>query len=179
MLNNKQFKLLLEDIQSKKEIEVLLKKYNIENYVFNNDGSIDVDGDVNLMNKGLTKLPFKFGEVSGKFNCSHNLLTNLIGAPKKVIGNFWCSFNQLTNLKDAPKIVKGWFSCCGNPLVSLDGAPEILLGAFYIYENEWKHLNPFKEPEKEATLDDITDTYGENKTINIKHYLYENNRLQR
>jgi hypothetical protein len=44
------------------------KKY-LKNYTINPDGTIDVDGDVNLQNKlgNMKKLPVKFGKVSGFF----------------------------------------------------------------------------------------------------------------
>jgi hypothetical protein len=240
MLNNKQFKLLLEDIQSKKEIEVLLKKYDIINYIINDDNSIDVNDKVWLKDKELTKLPFKFNKIKrgfychfnnltslegvpkivgedfhcsenqltslkgapqevggefdchsnkltslkgapqkigGEFDCYNNRLTNLIGAPQEVKGNFNCMSNQLTSLEGGPKIVKGKFVCDDNQLISLDGAPEILEGEFFlISEDEWEHLNPFKEQEQEVTLDDITDTYG-GRIIDVKKFLYKNNRL--
>ena len=58
-------------------IESICKKYGITNYSINIDGSIDVDSDVNLSEKKLTKLPLKFNKVGGYFNCSYNKLTSL------------------------------------------------------------------------------------------------------
>jgi len=40
-----------------KEIHKICKEYGIKNYTINTDGSIDVDGYVNLSKKRLTKLP--------------------------------------------------------------------------------------------------------------------------
>ncbi len=40
---------------------------NIRNYTINPDGSIDVDEDVWLYDKGLTKLPLKFNKVNELF----------------------------------------------------------------------------------------------------------------
>jgi hypothetical protein len=65
--------------------------------------------------KKLTKLPLKFGKVTGWFDCSHNQLTSLEGCPTSVGGNFWCTNNQLTSLKGGPTIVNGHFGCGGNP----------------------------------------------------------------
>jgi len=247
MLNNKQFKLILENIQSREEIKVLLKKYHIDlsnfdikNYTINDDGSVDIDGNINLCDMDLSELPFKFGKIKGNFICSYNQLTSLIGAPQEVGGNFsctnnqltnlisapknvegnfdcsknqltslkgvsqemkgtfYCSNNQLTSLKDAPqkigknfscahnlltsligapKNVKGHFWCNNNQLTSLDGAPKVLLGGFWLRNNEWERLNPFKEQEQEKTLDDMIDTYGGGNYINVKEFLYKDNRL--
>jgi hypothetical protein len=70
-------------------IKDICKKFGIENYTINDDGTVDVDGNVNLGNKGLTKLPLRFRNVSGYFYCHVNQLISLEGAPQKVGGNFY------------------------------------------------------------------------------------------
>ena len=50
----------------------LLDRYDIKNYTINEDGIVDVDGDVFLDHRGLSKLPVKFGKVTGSFYCSRN-----------------------------------------------------------------------------------------------------------
>ena len=61
--------------ESKEDIDSICKKYGIENYTINEDGTVDVDGDVSIVGKivrdrfiniDLTKLPLRFGKVSGK-----------------------------------------------------------------------------------------------------------------
>ena len=47
-------------------ISLICKRYRIKNYTVNSDGSIDVDGNVYLDNRKLTKLPLKFNKVNGK-----------------------------------------------------------------------------------------------------------------
>ena len=81
-------KVLTEEVVNKDEIEEKLKEYKIENYTINDDGSIDVDGDVYLSNKNLTEIPFNFNKVTGDFDCSDNELTSLKGSPKEVGGNY-------------------------------------------------------------------------------------------
>ncbi len=95
-------------------------------YVINKDGTIDVDGDVKLrlVNDNVTKIPFKFGKVTGNFDCSYSELTSLEGAPKEVSGSFDCSSNKLTSLKGAPKEVGKSFYCNYNELTSLEGIPD-------------------------------------------------------
>jgi len=130
MLNNKQFKLLLENIQSRKDMEVLLNKYKIENYIINDNGSVDVNGNVLLSFNKLTKLPFKFNKIKGIFDCSNNQLISLEGAPQEVEGDFDCQGNQLINLIGASQKVEGNFSCSNNQLTSLKGAPQEVGGDF-------------------------------------------------
>jgi hypothetical protein len=107
-------------------IEELCIKWHIENYTINDDGSVDVDGEVNLDSSDLTKLPLKFGTVTGDFGCHDNLLTSLEGCPKYVGGNFYCPKNKLTSLKGGPEKVDGHFQCYDNFLTNLKGSPEEL-----------------------------------------------------
>ena len=50
--------------ESFNEIQKICQEYGIENYTINTDGSIDVDGDVSLKYKELTKLSVKFRNAS-------------------------------------------------------------------------------------------------------------------
>ena len=104
-------------------IEELCEKYGITNYTINSDDSINVNGDVDLKLLTITKLPLKFGSVSGYFDCPLGL-TTLEGSPKSVGGNFNCSRNKLTDLKGCPKSIGGWFECRYNEILTLEGIPE-------------------------------------------------------
>ena len=98
-------------------ISLICKKYKITNYTINDDGSIDVNGDVDLWNKGLTELPLVFNKVSGNFNCGrNNRLTSLKGCPRWVGNGFYCSNNDLTSLEFSPDYVGGDFWCEYNDL---------------------------------------------------------------
>jgi len=109
--------------ESFKDIDSICKKYGI-NYTINSDGSIDVDGEVDLYNKDLTKLPLKFGNVSGYFDCGFNKLTSLEGCPQSVGGYFSCYYNKLTSLEFCPQSVGGNFNFTNNELKDLYGFPE-------------------------------------------------------
>ena len=104
------------------ELTKICKEYGITNYTINN-GLVDVSGNVNLQDRGLTKLPIKFGKVSGNFNCSDNQLTSLDGSPTTVGGYFSCMSNKLITLEGGPKEVGGAFFCNNNQLISLEGCP--------------------------------------------------------
>lgn len=105
------------------EINSICQKYNIRDYIINDDGTVDVDGSVLLSSHELTKLPLRFRKVSGYFDCSYNKLTSLEGAPEYVGFYFDCSNNKLTTLEGAPEYVSGFF-CSHNRLISLEGAPK-------------------------------------------------------
>jgi len=127
---------LTEYLNIFKEIE----KLGIENYTFNDDLSIDVNGNVNLSFKDLTKLPIKFRNVSGDFNCSANKLTSLEGCPKTVGGYFGIRHNNLTSLEGSPKTVGTGFYCDNNKLTSLLGCPETIVGDFDCSSNKLTSL---------------------------------------
>jgi hypothetical protein len=97
------------------EIDKICKKYKIKNYTINPDGSIDVDGNVDLDNQNIAELPLKFNKVSGYFDCSVNILTSLIGCPNYVGGYFDCGHNKLTSLDGGPKEAGNYFTA-PNPI---------------------------------------------------------------
>jgi len=108
--------------ESFKKIDSICQKYRIENYTINSDGSIDVEGNVDLSDKRLDNLPLKFGKVTGFFWCNNNRLVSLEGSPRKA-GYFYCHGNRLTTLEGGPREIGGSFLCHNNQLVSLKGSP--------------------------------------------------------
>ena len=135
-------------------IHDICKRYRIKNYTINPDGSIDVNGSVNLSGRGLTELPLTFNRVIGYFDCSYNKLTSLKGSPRWVGGNFSCKDNRLTSLEFCPDYVGGSFWCNNNQLTDNYCDTEIV-GEFYTsleqdgltkYNyNEWRKLYKRKQ----------------------------------
>ena len=111
-------------------ISLICEKYNITNYTINDDGSIDVNGDVDLWSRRLTELPLTFNKVSGYFNCRGNKLTRLKGSPIWVGSWFDCYNNRLTSLDHSPDYVGSWFDCSYNKLIDNYCDTEIG-GSFY------------------------------------------------
>jgi len=146
--------ILLEN-QNPNDIDIELLNSCINGtYTINDDGSIDVAGNVELNNKNLTKIPFKFRNVRGGFYCNNNQLTSLEGVPNTVGGSFYCYGNQLTSLEGAPNTVGGNFSCYFNQLTSLDGAPNNVGGGFFCNNNQL------------ASLEGAPNTVGDNFVCN-------------
>ena len=113
------------------EVEKICKKYDIENYTLNPDGTVDVEGDVYLSGQRLSKLPLKFGRVTGDFSCDNNKLTSLEGCPPEIGGNFWCHNNQLTSLKGAPEYIEGSVDFLLN-----DNLPEFIQQILKLNDND-------------------------------------------
>lgn len=78
----------IEDEKLKEVIDEILSRSTK-----NSDGSIDVDGYVDLSYLNLKTIPLKFNKVSGGFYCYSNQLTSLVGSPNEV-GHFDCSYNE-------------------------------------------------------------------------------------
>jgi hypothetical protein len=136
-------------------IHDICKQYKIENYTINDDGSIDVDGDVGLFDRGLTELPLRFNRVTGSFDCNFNKLTSLKGSPRWIGGYFDCRYNRLTSLEFSPDYVGGVFCCDRNQLTDNYCETEIggdfytdleqnglIINQYYeaINYNEWRKL---------------------------------------
>ena len=126
-------------------IDSMCKDIGIDNYTINEDDSIDVDGNVYMNWMLLTKLPLKFGKVTGDFKCSNNKLTSLECSPREVGGYFECFYNQLTTLRGAPKSVGSYFGCSRNLLTSLEGAPISVGGDFFCSVNQLTSLKGCSE----------------------------------
>jgi hypothetical protein len=121
--------------ESNQDIDSICQKYGIKNYNINQDGTIDVNGGVDLSYEKLTELPLKFRNVSGNFLCHYNELTSLEGSPISVGGCFYCYNNQLATLEGSPQSVGDDFDCSHNQLISLKGSPQSLSGDFYCSYN--------------------------------------------
>ena len=117
-------------------IEEICEKYDIKNYTINNDGSIDVDGNVSLFNIGLIEIPLKFNRIYGHFSCSKNKLTSLKGSPRWVDGSFYCYYNQLSSLEFSPEYVGDDFDCSYNDLTNLDHSPKEVGKSYFCFNNK-------------------------------------------
>lgn len=120
----------------------------MDNYTVNNDGTVDVDGDVELYNIGLEKIPLKFREVKGEFTCSMNKLESLEGCPEIVGGRFYCNRNELTSLVGGPKSVNGNYSFEHNNVTSFEGFPDFVSGKVSCIDNpiyEIYRMHPSKD----------------------------------
>jgi hypothetical protein len=108
------------------QIEKWLKENDIKNYTINDDLTINVKGDVNLLFYRNNEFPeyIQFGEVTGDFIVSGSSLVSLRGCPITIGGFFGCfSCSKLKSLKESPQKVGGSFYCNNcEKLTSLEGA---------------------------------------------------------
>ena len=121
-------------------IDEICYEFGVRNYTINDDGSIDVKGDVSIPTSGLTEIPITFNKVSGSFYCQNSDLTTLKGSPRLVEGSFYCQKNKLTDLKGSPKFIGGNFYCNHNQLTSLEEGPEHIGDSFDCGDNKLTDL---------------------------------------
>ena len=126
-------------------ISLICEKYKITNYTINADGSIDVDGDVGLFDRGLTELPLTFNKVTGYFDCSWNNLTSLKGCPRWIGGYFSCINNRLPSLEFSPEYVGGHFYCLWNKLTDNYCDTEIGGGFYTNLKQDGLTINNYNE----------------------------------
>ena len=127
--------------ESYNEVKSICDRYYIQNWTLNPEtGLVDVEGDVDISGRQLTKLPIKFGRVDKDFYCNYNQLTSLVGAPQSVGRGFYCSNNQLTSLVGGPQSVDKDFYCNNNQITSLVGAPQSVGRGFYCNNNQLSSL---------------------------------------
>jgi hypothetical protein len=122
-------------------IDEICRKYDIRNYTINDDGTIDVDGYVDLYKLGLEELPLVFNKVTGNFIAQHNPLKNLKGSPRWVGGYFDTINTMLTSLEGSPEHIEDDFMCSFNDITDLTGSPKYVGGFFHCGYNE-KLINP-------------------------------------
>lgn len=161
------------------DIDSICKKYigdpkdyalgsNLSLYTINSDESVDVNGNVYLYKKNLTKLPLKFGKVSGYFDCSYNQLTSLEGCPNYVGGTFRCSVNDLRSLEGCPNYVGGYFECITNDVTSFESCPISLGGHFDCYNNPISRIwNLFEDYSKIELFNDYDIIRGDSNNPEI------------
>ena len=66
---------------------------------YNNDGSIDVNGDISINFNNLTKIIPKFNKVYGYFDCTYCRLESLENFPKIITYSFYFDIVSLKSLK--------------------------------------------------------------------------------
>jgi hypothetical protein len=142
---------LFEQKSYEEHVAEICQKYNIRNWSINSEGLVDVNGNVDLSRKRLTKLPLNFGHVGGNFYCSSNQLTNLAGCPHTVSGNFSCAYNIIISLEGPLHTVSGNFLCSSNIITSLEGAPHTVAN-LYCSSNQLTSLRFAPEVEGEVSI---------------------------
>lgn len=84
------------------------------------NGVVNVIGVVQLTQKGIEKIPVKFGKVTESFRCGINKLTSLENCPYEVGGIFDVCDNELTSFEYAPHKVSRYIYCSHNPFILND-----------------------------------------------------------
>ena len=105
-------------VENAQDVEEILQKLNIKDYTINNDLSVDVDNDVELDGRILTKIPIKFNKVEGDFSCHSCKLITLENSPVSVGRDYNCGYNLITSYQHAPREVGNRFWGYENPKVT-------------------------------------------------------------
>lgn len=107
-----------------------LNIHGVENFKIDpTTGVVDVDADVVMDIDHITKLPVKFGIVTGSFDIGGSNINTLEGCPHTVGKSFNCSHTDITSFDHAPQQVGRSF-IAGElaQLTTLRGLPRIVPG---------------------------------------------------
>lgn len=126
----------------KERIQSICYELGIRPHLIHDDGTVDVDGDLILIDLKSGKLPLKFGKVYGdckinSYGKNGNKLSDLNGCPHTVDGEFSLQFlSNLSSLKGGPEYVGGEFFILKCPLTSLKGSPERVRGRYTVVDSK-------------------------------------------
>lgn len=132
--------LSLKKNQAKNWIKFFDKNSTTNTYMFDDDGEdiiIHVQGDMDISNNNISKIPYKIGSVDGSFYANNCNLLTLQNSPTEVSGNYNVSFNHFKSLMGSPEYVGQNFDVqyCNN-LSSFLYSPEIVIGKYLSSGNQ-------------------------------------------
>jgi hypothetical protein len=91
------------------QIKRWLDRLGVKDYVIQEDGTVDVNTDVQLpahTKKGKYKVPVKFGMIRGDFRCGQARLDDLTWLPSHIQQHFDCTMSPTRCLSGIHKVVK-------------------------------------------------------------------------
>jgi hypothetical protein len=147
-------------------------------YNINDDGSVDVYGDVKLSGTHY-QLPVRYGKVYGAFFAQNIGLQSLNNFPTEVLGDVWLGGikNKLSNLYCCCDKIGGSFYCNNiMTLETLQGGPSEVKGAFEAVNCSLTNL--IGSPRKcggdfNCAENPITSIDGSPDKVGGKYYLYD------
>jgi hypothetical protein len=165
----------------KKRVKAKCDELRIKNYTINDDGTVDVNGDLNiyLIQDRIKKdeqnsILINFNKISGDVDISlrwgnwTRMFRGRVGQLpftfNEVTGNFHANHNMLETLIGCPKKVGGCFDVRSNRLRTLEGSPETVGGNFDVSDNDLKTLEGLS-PRIDGTLD-----FNSNKITSFDYY---------
>ncbi len=122
------------------ELEKELARLGIYNYILNDDGSIDVNQNIDFSSSTFNIIPFNFNKVNGNFIIQDCNIKSLKYCAKYIVGEFYCNHNQLKSLEFGPEYVGSKYNCVNNKLLTLEGCVEEVYGIFNCSNNKLTSL---------------------------------------
>jgi len=124
-------------------IEKWLKEHDINDYIINNDLTIDLDHSLSFYFEPTSNLPkyIQFNHVNGEVNLTSTGVTSLRGFPKTIKGSLYLGRNNLKSLKYCPQGEINSLMIFKNSITSLKGCPSKIYNNFNCTNNPLKSLN--------------------------------------
>lgn len=100
-----------------------------DTFTFNPDGTVEVDSNLDLSHKKLTRLPRGLTRVNGYLDLTKNHLMSLEGLPQEIRGFLGLRSNLLSSLEGLPSKIYGYLDLSDNNLLtSIEGLPQEIHG---------------------------------------------------
>ena len=134
-------------------IKKWLNNHNVKdnNYIINNDGSIDIFNNLNLLGNGVEKFPkyINFNYIKGNCTICYFKVDSITGILKNIGGYLNFMNTNLKRIDFLPEILTelpanyaggNGYAFSNNKLITLEGLPEILNCSLWINNNPFKTL---------------------------------------
>lgn len=131
--------------QTREQVEEFLEKSSIFNYEINQDLSVNVFQNVNIIWENIKLIPIIFKSIKGNVILSGNKLQSLDGLPEEIHGTLDISNNQLKSLVGCPQIVHEDFDVSDCFLKTLAYGPKIVKGDYIAERNELVNIDDIAE----------------------------------
>ena len=129
----------------------IISLWNIVDFpIIQPSGLVDINfnttiGGIKILKDINGKIPIRFGNINGFFDCSSIDISSLEGAPIRVTKGFSCSYTKITSLEFAPKNVLGNFDCSRTNITSLEGLPQDLTADLILVNTKISSLDEVPE----------------------------------
>lgn len=111
---------------NQEDIEHWLYEQNIANFTINEDGTVDVAGDVILKSYKGSTLPVQFGIVHDGFSIQDSNLTSFVGAPRSV-GKWFNGVNtKVSSIAGMPSYIGQGLGIWNTRIHSLSGIHKVV-----------------------------------------------------
>lgn len=135
-----------------------MRKWNLVNYIINDDLSVSVDEDVYIDDSKVSEIPVNFREINGNLRIDNCNFINLKGLPDKLENLLIANCRNLESLQGCTKEISNNFTLRNSSVDSLKYGPVHVGGKYHIDLKKITNLHYLATQIGELCLDDCNIT---------------------